>query len=241
MSRLRPELDGHGKQIEGAPLERKLLTLGRPWPIYLLIVLVLGGIYGGLFTPTEAGAVGAFGALCILIASRKFSWRGGVEIMLETGKATATIFFLLIAATMYSRMLTLSGLPTEVTNFVSHLEIAPILVVLGFLFILLVLGMILDSVSILLLTMPIMAPVVITLGMDPVWFGILAILVIELGLLTPPFGIVIFAMKSALPNDVSLEDIYIGAAPFLIVLLIVVGILLAFPQITLFLPQMLAP
>jgi len=99
--------------------------------------------------------------------------------------------------------------------------------------------MILDSVSILLLTVPIMSPVVATLGYDPIWFGIVAIVAIELGLLTPPFGMVVFAMKASLPPDISLEDIYAGSAPFLIVLLITLGLLIAFPQITLFLPHLL--
>jgi C4-dicarboxylate transporter, DctM subunit len=211
----------------------------RPWPIYLLIVLVLGGIYGGFFTPTEAGAIGAFGALCILAARRKFTGRGALELLLETGKASASIFFLLIAASMYSRMLTLSGLPAWITGQVSTLELAPVFVLLAFLVLLLVLGMILDSVSILLLTVPIIVPVAVSLGYDPIWLGIILILTIELGLLTPPFGMVVFAMKSALPPEVSLEDIFLGALPFFFVLLLVVAVLIAVPQLTIWLPNLL--
>jgi C4-dicarboxylate transporter, DctM subunit len=238
MVTLRPGLGGHGATIEDDGRSRGIVLL-QPWPIYILIVLVLGGIYGGFFTPTEAGAVGAFGALLLLISRRKFTVGTGINLLLETGKATASIFFLLIAASMYSRMLTLSRLPTTITDWVIALDLAPILVILAFLVVLVVLGMILDSVSILLLTMPIMVPVALSLGYDPIWFGIVAIIAIELGLLTPPFGMVIFAMKAALPADVRLEDIYAGSAPFLLVLVAVLGVLIAVPELTLFLPRLL--
>jgi C4-dicarboxylate transporter, DctM subunit len=244
MVAIRPRLGGFGATA-GDELQGQLegwsrgIVLLRPWPIYILIVLVLGGIYGGIFTPTEAGAVGAFGALLLLISRRKFTLRTGVDLLLETGKATASIFFLLIAASMYSRMLALSRLPTAITDWVIALDMAPILVIVAFMLVLVVLGMILDSVSILLLTMPVMVPVAISIGYDPIWFGIVAIIAIELGLLTPPFGMVIFAMKAALPGDVRLEDIYAGSAPFLLVLVAVLGLLIAVPQLSLFLPRLL--
>jgi C4-dicarboxylate transporter, DctM subunit len=244
MVAIRPRLGGFGATA-GDELQGQLegwsrgIVLLRPWPIYILIVLVLGGIYGGIFTPTEAGAVGAFGALLLLISRRKFTLRTGVDLLLETGKATASIFFLLIAASMYSRMLALSRLPTAITDWVIALDMAPILVIVAFMLVLVVLGMILDSVSILLLTMPVMVPVAISIGYDPIWFGIVAIIAIELGLLTPPFGMVIFAMKAALPGDVRLEDIYAGSAPFLLVLVAVLGLLIAVPELSLFLPRLL--
>ncbi len=140
---------------------------------------------------------------------------------------------------MYSRMLTLSQRPTRIADWAINLDVAPVMILVAFLGILLVLGMILDSVSILLLTVPIMAPVVTALGYDAILFGIIAIITIEIGLLTPPFGMVVFAMKALLPSDVTLEDIYIGSAPFLLVLLATLAILVAFPQITLFLPDLL--
>lgn len=244
MVTIRPRLGGFGAAA-GDELQGHLegwsrgIVLLRPWPIYILIVLVLGGIYGGIFTPTEAGAVGAFGALLLLISRRKFTLRTGVDLLLETGKATASIFFLLIAASMYSRMLALSRLPTAITDWVIALDMSPILVIVAFVLVLVVLGMILDSVSILLLTMPVMVPVAISIGYDPIWFGIVAIIAIELGLLTPPFGMVIFAMKAALPGDVRLEDIYAGSAPFLLVLVAVLGLLVAIPELSLFLPRLL--
>ncbi|WP_372921605.1 TRAP transporter large permease [Roseovarius sp.] len=237
---LRPSRGGVGMpSVSQQAVTDKPGTLLRPWPVYLLIALVLGGIYGGFFTPTEAGAVGAGGAFLMLVAKRGIPGRASLEILLETGKATASIFLLLITAQMYSRMLTLSGLPADVTDWATALDLGPTAVLLIFVIILLVLGMVLDSVSILLLTMPIMFPVILTLGLDPIWFGIMAIIAIEIGLLTPPFGMVIFAMKASLPADVRIEEIYRGALPFLGVLMLALAVLIAFPALTLWLPDML--
>jgi tripartite ATP-independent transporter DctM subunit len=239
MVTLWPRLGGVGIERQEVPARDRYLAIVKPWPIYLLIALVLGGIYGGFFTPTEAGAVGAFGALCLLIARGKFSTRGMIDLLLETGKASASIFFLLIAASMYSRMLTLSRLPAELTEWIIHLQVHPAVVFLALIVLLLILGMILDSVSILLLTVPIIAPVASALGYDLIWLGIVVIITVELGLLTPPFGMVVFAMKAALPDSVKLEDIYAGSAPFLIVLLLMLAVIIMFPQLTLFVPNLL--
>jgi len=212
----------------------------RPWPIYLLILLVLGGIYAGLFTPTEAGAIGAFGALVLLLGSGRFTFEATRRLLLETGKSTGNIFLLLMAASLYGRMLTLSKVPTELANWLAALQIDPTFILLGFLLGLLLLGMILDSVSILLLTVPIMAPVAAALGYDPIWFGIVTIITIEIGLLTPPFGMVAFAMKASLPDSISLGDIFSGALSFLVPLFVALAVLIAFPQLTLFLPRILS-
>lgn len=238
---LRPEVVGGAEALRVMAETREatgVLVL-RAWPLYLLIALVLGGLYGGAFTPTEAGAVGASGALAILIMRGRFTLRGVLDLLLETGRASAGIFFLFITASMYGRMLTLSQLPATVAQWAVGLEVPPLVVLLVFLAILLLLGMILDSVSILLLTIPIMAPVMDAFGYHPIWFGIVAIVTIEIGLLTPPFGMVVFAMKAALPPEVTLEDIYIGAAPFLLTLLVALALLIAFPAITLSVPALL--
>lgn len=238
MARMRPELAGGGTQREEERVDRRVLIV-RPWPLYLLIVTILGGIYFGWFTPTEAGAIGSLGALLILIARRSFTWRGIIDLLLDTGKASAGIFFLLMAASMYGRMLTLSRLPAAISDWAIHLQLPPLVVILVFLVILLFLGMILDSVSILLLTVPIMAPVAQALGYDAVWFGIVAIVAVEIGLLTPPFGMVVFAMKAALPDDVRLEDIYRGSAPFLLILLLALAVMVLFPPVVMFLPNLI--
>jgi tripartite ATP-independent transporter DctM subunit len=200
---------------------------------------VLGGLYGGFFTPTEAGAIGASGALVLTIMARQLNWSSGVEVLAEIGRATASIFLLLIAAQMYSRMLTISGLAAALSEWAVALPVAPIVLVMAFVLVFLMLGMIIDSVSILLLTVPIMYPVIIKLGYDPIWFAMVAIISIEIGLLTPPFGMVAFAMQSALGDSAKLEEIFAGSMPFTLLLLVALALVIAFPAISTWIPSLL--
>ncbi|MCS6890136.1 MAG: TRAP transporter large permease [Rhodovarius sp.] len=221
-----------------APAEDAAAAALRTWPLLLLIVLVLGGIYTGWFTATEAGAVGAAGALILALAKRSLGLGSLRSILLETGQTAAAILLLLVAAQIYSRALTLSGLPAAISSGVLAMGIEPILVVAAFILVILVLGCFIDSVSILLLTMPIMVPVVGALGFDLIWFGIVAIIAVEIGLLTPPFGIVVFAMKASLPGDVRVEEIFAGVTPFLLALGAALAIIVAFPPIVTLLPDL---
>jgi tripartite ATP-independent transporter DctM subunit len=199
---------------------------------------VLGGIYTGWFTPTEAGAVGAAGALILALGKRALSPSALRAILLDTGQTAAAILLLLVAAQIYSRALTLSGLPAAISNGVLALGIDPVLVIAAFVLVILLLGCFVDSVSILLLTMPIMVPVVSALGYDLIWFGIVAIFAVEIGLLTPPFGMVVFAMKASLPGDVRVEEIFAGVTPFLLALVAALVLIIAFPPIVTFLPNL---
>jgi C4-dicarboxylate transporter, DctM subunit len=237
--RLKPSLVGREGHVAVEVEQTPLMLMIKVVPIFALIGLVLGGIYGGFFTPTEAGAIGALGAIVLMVVRGRFTPRALMDALLETGRACASIFFLLITAQMYSRMLTLSRLPDTLTNWATSLEVPGIVIILAFIAVLIVLGCIIDSVSILLLTMPIMVPIAMTLGYDKIWFGMIAILTIELGLLTPPFGMVVFAMKAALPPDVTIEEIFAGSAPFFFMLLVALGIIIAFPQVSLFIPTLL--
>lgn len=237
-TRRSPHLSGGQRETE-TEAGGRWLSIIAIWPILSLVVLVLGGIYAGFFTPTEAGAIGALGAIALMVLRGRFSWRAVIDILLETGQATTSIFFLLITAQMYSRMLTISGLPDTLTGFVAGLDVPGGFVILAFVVVLLLMGCIIDSISILLLTMPIMIPVAANFGYDPIWFGMIAIMSIELGLLTPPFGMVIFAMKAALDDKVSIEDIYSGVLPFFFVLLLVLALVATVPQISLAIPGMI--
>ena len=144
---------------------------------------------------------------------------------------------MLIAAQMYSRMLTISGLAAKFTEWAAGLPVAPMAIVVMFIVVFLLLGMIIDSVSILLLTIPIMFPVITKLGYDPIWFGMVSIVAIEIGMLTPPFGMVVFAMKSSLGKNVAIEDIFIGSAPFIIMLFISLVIVVVYPPLSTWLPS----
>jgi C4-dicarboxylate transporter, DctM subunit len=206
------------------------------FPILLLVLLVLGGIYGGVFTPTEAGAAGALGALVIALARRKLTWANLWNTVIETGHVTVSILFLILAARIYGQMLAMSNLPQQVSGFAADANLG----LYGFMFVYIVLliflGTILDSVSIMVITLPLAIPVVASMGGDLIWFGIVSVVAVEIGLLTPPLGITVYVVKSTL-NDprVSLNDIFAGAFPFVIIMILVVALLVAFPQLSLIL------
>ena len=212
--------------LSGAELARK------GFPIAALVFVVLGGIYTGWFTPIEAGAVGCLGAIVIGLLRRSLSWSDFWRVLTDTGLVTASICFLIIAAQMYSRMLALSGAPGEFGTFVATADIGFWGVIIAYVLLVIVMGTILDSSSIMLILVPLMLPVVQPMGIDLVWFGIVTVLAVEIGLLTPPFGISVYVIKSAL-NDatVTLGDIFAGAAPFALMMLLVLALVLAFPML----------
>lgn len=210
-------------------------------PTLLLILLVLGGIWGGWFTPTEASAVGALGALIVgLICGMKLA--NIKTALLETAAGASSILFLLISATMYSRMLTMSGAVIWLSNKVCALQVSSYLILALFMVIIIILGMVLDSTSIMLITVPMIAPVMASLGFDLIWLGVVIVLFVHMGLITPPFGMCVFSVKSAIPKvytDVKVETIFKVVMPFLIVMLIHAIIIVLFPGLSVYLPSMM--
>jgi tripartite ATP-independent transporter DctM subunit len=203
-------------------------------PILTLIVVVLGGIYGGVFTPTESAAAGALGALVIALVRRKLSWRGLWATMLETGYVTVSVLFLLLAARIFGQMLAVSNLPQQMGALVAGAELGLYGFVVAFVVLAVLLGTVLDSVSIMVITLPFAVPVVKALGGDLIWFGIVATVAVELGLLTPPFGISCYVVKATLDDArISLNDIFAGAFPFVLIMLMVLGMLVFVPQLSL--------
>lgn len=203
-------------------------------PFVILIMLVLGGIYGGLFTPTEAGAVGALGALVIALVKKKLNKSVLWKVLGETGHIVASLLLLIIAATMYSRMLAMSGLPAEFGAWITaqNLSLAVILVI--YVIALILMGTILDTTSIILIMVPLFLPVMQPYGIDLIWFGIITIFGAEIGLLTPPLGISCYVIKATLPDkDISLFDVFAGAFPFAVIMLLVLIVLIAFPALSL--------
>ncbi len=199
-------------------------------PIIILIVIVLGGIYGGIITPVEAGGVGALAALIIAVIKRALTLRMFWDVLVETGMVTGAIAFLLIAAHVYANMLALSGLPDFISQQMEAHELSFAASLVIYLIIIILLGTILDSASIILILVPLMLPVVEALEINTVWFGIVTIIAVEIGLLTPPLGIACFVIKTNLNDDsVSLGDIFIGAAPFALTMLLVLVIIVIEP------------
>lgn len=188
-------------------------------PILLLVVLILGGLYTGFFTPTEAGAVGAAGALVIALARRQLGWAKFWRVLRETGLVSASILFLLVAASLYSRMLSMAGVPQAIGELVETLGLGPYGFLAVFVVIVLLMGMILDSTSILLIMVPIGAPIAQAMGFDLIHFGVMVIIAVEMGLLTPPFGISVFTVKATLGDPrVGVETIFAGALPYVLVM-----------------------
>lgn len=249
MSRVQPQKYGVGYKPDEKTEDHKEIdvswkTVLKPWPIILLILLVIGGIWGGLFTPTEAGGIGAFGALLLVIFNGKFTWKGLWEALGDAGKTTGSILLLFITAQMFSRMLAITGIISSVTSWITSLGVAPLVVIAFFCLLQLAMGCILDSTSILLLTIPLMFPVITQLGYDPIWYGIVAIVAAEMGLISPPFGISVFTVKSALTkttvsSEITIGDIFQGSLPYLVSMFVCLVIIVLIPQIVTFLPGLM--
>jgi len=224
--------------IEAAALENFTAAqlLAKTAPLVILVLLVLGGIYGGVFTPTEAGAVGALGALIIAIAKRALDRKVLWKVLVEAGHIVASILMLIVAATMYSRMLGISGLPNDLGEWIAGANLGLYGILTIYVIVLIVLGTILDTTSIILIMVPLFLPVMAPFNVDLVWFGIITIVGAEIGLLTPPLGISCYVIKSTLHDDrISLYDIFAGAFPFAVIMLLVLVLLIAFPGLSLYL------
>lgn len=235
MAHLKPELVGRGEGFK-MPTMGPLEALGKLVPVAALIFLVIGGIYGGVFTATEAAGVGAGGALLIATFMRRLTWKLVWRAFVDTATVTASICFLLIAASLYSRMLAFSGVPNLFAGWVETSRLPMIVLLLGYASILLLLGAILDSASIMLITVPIMAPIFMAMNADPVWLGIIIVLAVEVGIITPPLGIAVFVVHDTINSrDISVNDIFRGALPFVLVMIAVLGLLIAFPSLVLML------
>ena len=203
-------------------------------PILALIGIVLGGIYGGIFTPTESGAAGALGALIIALLRRKLTWRILWETMVDTGYVTVTILFLILGARVFSQMLAMSNLPQELSGLAAGAGLGLYGFTVVYIALVIVLGCFIDSVSIMVITLPFALPVVKALGGDLIWFGVVAVVAIEIGLLTPPFGIAVYVVKATLDDQrVTLHEIFAGAFPFVIVMVLVTALLVAVPPLSL--------
>jgi tripartite ATP-independent transporter DctM subunit len=207
-------------------------------PILTLMILVLGGLYGGFFNPTEAGAAGAFGALVIAVLRKSLDGSTFWNLMVETGQITVSVLFLIMAATFFSRMLALSGVPRELAEFFLSGPIGPYGFLLIYLVLVILLGCLIDSISIMLILLPIALPVASAADFNLIWFGVLTVVSVEVGLLTPPFGLSVYTIKSAMDDpDLKVGEIFRGALPFVLAMLLSLGLVVAFPQIAIWLAQ----
>jgi C4-dicarboxylate transporter DctM subunit len=221
-----------------ATWKERVASLSGVVEMFVLFGLVMGGLFAGWFTPTEAGAAGAAGALLIPLVRRQLTWRGFLSSLTETTRITAMVFLIVTGATVFGHFMAVSRVPFELSEWLGGLDVSP-KVIMGFMiFGYLIGGCFMDSLALITLTVPILLPVILTLGFDPIWFGVIIVLVGEMGVITPPVGINVYIIKGV-AEDVPLETIFKGIFPFLAALIVCAIILILFPQIALFLPGLM--
>lgn len=208
------------------------------WAVAFLFVIVMGGIYGGVFTTTEGAGIGAFGAFIIALLRKSLNWSVTLDILIESARTTGMLFMILVGALVFANFVNFTTLPTDLKNLVSTHNISPVAVMIAICAIYVVLGAAMEELSMVLLTLPVFFPLVVSLGFDPVWFGIIIVLVVMIGLISPPVGMNMFVVRNMLP-ELSTATIFKGVLPFVYTLVAVLALMVAFPQIALFLPQML--
>jgi C4-dicarboxylate transporter DctM subunit len=214
----------------------RLQALRGIWGVLLLVVVVLGGIYGGFFTATEGAGMGASGAFLFALARRRLTWRILFEVLVESARTTAMLFTLLIAATIFANFINFTSLPRDLTGWITGMGLSPIMVVCAMMAIYVLLGTVMEELTMVLLTIPLFFPIVLQLGFDPVWFGVLIVMVIQIGLVSPPVGMNLFVVNTLLPQ-VGLRAIFSGVWPLVVAMIVAMALLIAFPQLSLWLPS----
>jgi tripartite ATP-independent transporter DctM subunit len=208
------------------------------WGVLLLVFVVLGGIYGGIFTATEGAGFGAFGAFVFALARRRLTWAILYEVLVESARTTAMLFTLLIAATLFANFVNFTSMPGDLKTLITTSGLSPTMIIVAMMAIYVVLGTVMEELTMVLLTIPLFFPIVTALGFDPIWFGVLIVMVVQIGLISPPVGMNMFVLNALLPG-VGLGAIYRGCWPFVLVLVLMLGLLIAFPQLSLWLPSLM--
>jgi len=214
----------------------RLTALTKLLPTAIIFIIVLGGIYGGVFTPTEASAIGAVGVLTVALVMRRLTVKRLTESLWQTGEISAMIYAILIGGVMFSRLLVQTDVTPALVNYIASLQVSPYSVIFLFSIMFLLLGAVLDTFGMLILTLPLVFPICRNLGFDAVWFGIYMTVMMEIAMLTPPIGLNVFVMQRVTP-EVPLSEIFRGVLPFVIICLFLVLLIVAFPQLALWLPS----
>jgi tripartite ATP-independent transporter DctM subunit len=226
-------------RVEKQPFKVKIKALTGLVEVIILFVLVMGGLFIGVFTPTEAGAVGAFGGLVIPLVRRQLTWKGFLQALYSSTLTTCMIFMIVAGATVFGHFLAVTMIPSVLSSWVVSLPLPPWAIMIVIMFFFFIGGCFMDALGMILLTIPIFFPVAVALGYDPIWFGVVIVLVTELGVITPPVGINVYVV-SGIAKNVPLETIFKGSVPFVLTLLAYLVIMVLFPQIALFLPHFAA-
>ncbi|MCD4715124.1 MAG: TRAP transporter large permease [Desulfobacterales bacterium] len=231
-----------GPAGEEFTLKEKLKSLAGMGETLAVFVLVIGGLFMGMFTPTEAAAVGSFGVLLVSLVRRQLTWEGFVEALYETLGTACMVMLLIAGAVVFGKFLAVTRIPFDIASWVGGFDLPPYLIMAIVIFIYFIGGCFMDALAFVTLTVPIFFPVVTALGYDPIWFGIIIVMVTEMGVITPPVGInvyVVFGVAKRVIGEVPLESIFKGIVPFLLAVIVGVIILMVFPQIILYLPNLM--
>jgi tripartite ATP-independent transporter DctM subunit len=230
-----PELGPPGERSSWA---QRLAALKSIWGVVVLFGIVMGGMYGGWFTPTEAAGIGAMGGFLFALLRGTLSWPVLVDILVSSARTTAMLFTILIGASVFASFANFTSMPNDLKDFVEQFQIHPLAVIVAICFVYVLLGTAMEELSMILLTVPIFFPLIVHLGFDPIWFGILIVCVVEIGMISPPVGMNVFVLRSVLP-DVPTSQIWKGVMPFLLADILRLAVLIAFPVIALWLPKTL--
>ncbi|MGZ5268235.1 MAG: TRAP transporter large permease [Caldimonas sp.] len=227
-----------GPRAERIGWGERLRALRDVWAVAALFIIVMGGIYGGVFTATEGAGIGATGAFGFALARRVLDLRALLQVLEDSARTTAMLFVILVGALIFSNFLNYTSMPTDLKALVTHWKLSPITVMVAICAIYVVLGTAMEELSMILLTIPVFFPLVVGLGFDPVWFGIIIVVVVQIGLISPPVGMNMFVVKSMLPG-ITTQTIFRGVWPFVYAEVVLLAILVAFPWISLVLPRLL--
>ncbi|RPE72144.1 tripartite ATP-independent transporter DctM subunit [Pacificibacter maritimus] len=230
---LDPKAGPHGEVV---PMRQRFERLIGASPLISVIFISIGGIYAGVFTPVEAAGVGAFLVLVFAVLGRKLDLKGIHTAFMDTVKTSTMLYVIVIGAGIFSPFLALTGIPQSLSDMLSNLGLGALGTLIVILLAYVVLGMFMDALSMIVITIPIVFPIIVSLGYDPIWFGVIAVIVIEMGMITPPVGINVFVVKAIAPN-VPMGTIFRGVLPFWIAMLVALVLLIAFPEIALFIPN----
>ncbi len=226
-----------GPRAERASWRVRFTALKDVWAVAALFILVMGGIYGGVFTTTEGAGIGAFGAFCFALARRALDFKSLLKVLADSARTTAMLFVILVGALIFANFINYTSMPNDLKTFISRYEISPTLVMVAICAIYVILGTAMEELSMILLTVPVFFPLVVHLGFDPVWFGIIIVVVVQIGLISPPVGMNMFVVKSMLPG-ISTATIFRGVTPFVVATTVLLGVLVAFPWISLVVPAL---
>ena len=226
-----------GPRGERSSWHQRLIALKGVWAVALLFIVVMGGIYGGVFTATEGAGIGAFGALCFALVRLRAHLAHAARLV-ESARTTAMLFAILIGALMFAEFVNYTSMPDDLKNLVTAFNLSPVMVVAAICAIYVILGTAMEELSMILLTVPVFLPLIVHLGIDPIWFGILIVVVVEIGLISPPVGMNLFVLNALLPH-VSTRTLFHGVLPFMVADVLDFAILIVFPAIALWLPSLM--